>query len=214
MKTLLQTASVALALGVAAVLSARGLPRVDKTRPVPPPAIDAAPGAATSEVAVLAGGCFWGVQGVTSTSKGVTSAVSGYAGGEPGDGALRAVGRGDTGHAEGGADHLRPAPGQLRHAAADLLLGRARSDRAEPPGPGRRAAVPVDDLPDRAPSRRGSPRPTSRSSTRPTSSTRRSSRRSSPIGRSTPAEDYHQDYLTLHPSSPTSPSTICPRSRR
>ena len=37
--------------------------------------------AATSEVAVLAGGCFWGVQGVFQRVDGVTSAVSGCAGG-------------------------------------------------------------------------------------------------------------------------------------
>src|SRR5579871_3026225 len=53
-------------------------------RAVPAPAVDepAAPGGPTSEVAVLAGGCFWGVQGVFQHVVGVTNAVSGYAGGE------------------------------------------------------------------------------------------------------------------------------------
>ena len=43
---------------------------------------------ATSETVVLAGGCFWGVQGVFQHVQGVTSAVSGYAGGEKNDGAV------------------------------------------------------------------------------------------------------------------------------
>ena len=41
-----------------------------------------AAGQATSAVVVLAGGCFWGVQGVFQHVKGVTNAVSGYAGGD------------------------------------------------------------------------------------------------------------------------------------
>ncbi len=50
--------------------------------------------------AVLAGGCFWGVQGVFQHVKGVTSAVSGYAGGERSTARYEAVGSGLTGHAE------------------------------------------------------------------------------------------------------------------
>src|ERR1700687_6141783 len=48
---------------------------------VPAPALDEAPGQAQTEVAVLAGGCFWGVQGVFQHVTGVTQAVSEYAGG-------------------------------------------------------------------------------------------------------------------------------------
>ena len=52
-------------------------------RPIPAPAIDAQPaGGAATGVAILAGGCFWGVQGVFQHVDGVTNAVSGYAGGE------------------------------------------------------------------------------------------------------------------------------------
>jgi peptide-methionine (S)-S-oxide reductase len=58
-----------------------------------------APGA-TSEVAVLAGGCFWGVQGVFQHVKGVTSAVSGYDGGNNETAHYQMVGTGTTGHAE------------------------------------------------------------------------------------------------------------------
>jgi peptide-methionine (S)-S-oxide reductase len=49
---------------------------------------------------VLAGGCFWGVQGVFQHVKGVTSAVSGYTGGEKGTAEYETVSTGSTGHAE------------------------------------------------------------------------------------------------------------------
>jgi peptide-methionine (S)-S-oxide reductase len=55
---------------------------------------------AETETAVLAGGCFWGVQGVFQHVKGVKSAVSGYAGGEKDTAVYQVVGRGTTGHAE------------------------------------------------------------------------------------------------------------------
>jgi len=70
---------------------------------VPAPAIDeqaASDGQATAETAVLAGGCFWGVQGVFQHVSGVTSAVSGYAGGEKNTAHYEMVGSGRTGHAE------------------------------------------------------------------------------------------------------------------
>src|SRR5215471_17961632 len=67
---------------------------------IPAPVIDEPAGAQTSEVAVLAGGCFWGVQGVFQHVKGVTKAVSGYAGGEKRTAHYEMVGRGSTGHAE------------------------------------------------------------------------------------------------------------------
>jgi len=71
---------------------------------IPEPAIDeqaeASAQAAGSEVAVLAGGCFWGVQGVFQHVNGVTTAVSGYAGGERKTARYEVVGSGRTGHAE------------------------------------------------------------------------------------------------------------------
>lgn len=67
---------------------------------VPPPAMDEPAGEVTSEVAVLAGGCFWGVQGVFQHVKGVTSAVSGYAGGTADTADYHTVSTGSTGHAE------------------------------------------------------------------------------------------------------------------
>jgi peptide-methionine (S)-S-oxide reductase len=69
-------------------------------RTIPAPAIDEQAGEGASEVAVLAGGCFWGVQGVFQHVDGVTNAVSGYAGGEQKTAHYEMVGSGRTGHAE------------------------------------------------------------------------------------------------------------------
>lgn len=54
----------------------------------------------TPESIVLAGGCFWGVQGVFQHVKGVKTAVSGYAGGNQENAHYHAVSSGLTGHAE------------------------------------------------------------------------------------------------------------------
>ncbi len=54
----------------------------------------------TTETATFAGGCFWGVQAVFQHVKGVTRAVSGYAGGAASTAHYEIVGTGQTGHAE------------------------------------------------------------------------------------------------------------------
>jgi peptide-methionine (S)-S-oxide reductase len=67
----------------------------------PPPVTDSplAP-AKGSEKAVLAGGCFWGMEGVFERVKGVTKVVSGFAGGEASTAHYETVSTGTTGHAE------------------------------------------------------------------------------------------------------------------
>jgi peptide-methionine (S)-S-oxide reductase len=66
---------------------------------IPPPDMDPAESGSTA-TAVFAGGCFWGVQGVFQRVKGVTNAVSGYAGGSAETATYDLTSRGDTGHAE------------------------------------------------------------------------------------------------------------------
>jgi len=94
----------ALAFTAAAVLAFVGLtpaaPRAEKARAIPAPVADEPAGATTSEVVVLAGGCFWGVQGVYQHLNGVVSAVSGYTGGEKNTADYQRVSTGTTGHAE------------------------------------------------------------------------------------------------------------------
>jgi peptide-methionine (S)-S-oxide reductase len=71
------------------------------TIPVPNPALDTP--VATSkgtQTAVVAGGCFWGIQAVFQHVKGVISATSGYSGGAANTAEYELVSNGDTGHAE------------------------------------------------------------------------------------------------------------------
>ena len=72
----------------------------EEAHKVPPPALDETAPAAGSEVAVVAGGCFWGVQGVFQHVDGVVSAVSGYDGGAASTAHYDMTSQGDTGHAE------------------------------------------------------------------------------------------------------------------
>ncbi len=65
----------------------------------PQPAKDL-PASGKAAIAVLAGGCFWGVEAVFDHLKGVTSAVSGYAGGTKSTAVYEVVSSGRTGHAE------------------------------------------------------------------------------------------------------------------
>jgi peptide-methionine (S)-S-oxide reductase len=64
------------------------------------PAAEAPAGAPDAGVAVLAGGCFWGVQGVFQHVRGVKRVESGYAGGARDTAQYERVSDGDTGHAE------------------------------------------------------------------------------------------------------------------
>lgn len=66
---------------------------------IPPPARDLTE-SGSSATAVFAGGCFWGVQGVFQRVQGVRNAVSGYAGGAAETATYDQTTRGDTGHAE------------------------------------------------------------------------------------------------------------------
>jgi peptide-methionine (S)-S-oxide reductase len=69
--------------------------------PLPGPAVDAAKTAAPGkQTAVVAGGCFWGIQAVFQHVKGVKSATSGYSGGDAKTAEYEVVSTGETGHAE------------------------------------------------------------------------------------------------------------------
>ena len=69
--------------------------------PIPNPSVDAALAPAKAQAtAVLAGGCFWGVEGVFERVKGVSDVVSGFAGGDKSTANYDTVSTGQTGHAE------------------------------------------------------------------------------------------------------------------
>jgi peptide-methionine (S)-S-oxide reductase len=104
MRRLLRTASpvlLAAALLALVLIGMQAVPSAaEEARAIPAPTLDEPAGQATSEVAVFAGGCFWGVQGVFQHVEGVTSAVSGYTGGDKATAEYETVSTGSTGHAE------------------------------------------------------------------------------------------------------------------
>lgn len=91
---------VAAALLVAGSALYTRLASAESAHLMPAPVVDEHVVRPTLETAVFAGGCFWGVQGVFQHVKGITNAVSGYAGGTKRTADYDAVSTGATGHAE------------------------------------------------------------------------------------------------------------------
>lgn len=91
---------LAMVPAAALLVLANGSSAVEEAVVIPAPAVDLPASGAKTATAVFAGGCFWGVQGVFQHMKGVTKAVSGYAGGKADDATYEAVSSGSTGHAE------------------------------------------------------------------------------------------------------------------
>ncbi|KZC34669.1 MULTISPECIES: peptide-methionine (S)-S-oxide reductase MsrA [Rhodanobacter] len=77
---------------------------------LPAPTVDTPETAAHGEqVAVLAGGCFWGVEAVFEHVRGVNEVIAGYSGGDADTAHYDEVSAGDTGHAESVQVHFDPA---------------------------------------------------------------------------------------------------------
>jgi peptide-methionine (S)-S-oxide reductase len=92
------------AVALAVTLPLAAIARRSDSHPVSIPAptttTDATMGPRSLQTIVLAGGCFWGVEAVYEHLKGVTEAVSGYAGGTKATADYETVSTGSTGHAE------------------------------------------------------------------------------------------------------------------
>jgi peptide-methionine (S)-S-oxide reductase len=86
--------------GMVALAAAASVTAKEAMRVVPAPAQDVAIGGPGLQTTVFAGGCFWGIQGVFQHVKGVTQAISGYAGGTVANPDYEQVSSGETGHAE------------------------------------------------------------------------------------------------------------------
>ncbi|HEX7970994.1 MAG TPA: peptide-methionine (S)-S-oxide reductase MsrA [Thiobacillus sp.] len=94
-------AALAPALGIALTIMSTGCSSSSADTPLPDPAVDTPLVKADGlQTAVLAGGCFWGMEGVFERVKGVTQVVSGYAGGQADTARYEQVSSGRTGHAE------------------------------------------------------------------------------------------------------------------
>src|SRR5262245_41363375 len=99
---------------------------------IPPPAAEAPAQNAGLETAVLAGGCFWGIQAVYQHTKGVKNAVSGYAGGTQKDAVYETVSSGRTAHAEVVQGNFDPKQGSYGKSLQILF-----SVGQDPPHPNR-----------------------------------------------------------------------------
>jgi len=98
-KTLLYSILAPVALAAALLWFARGA-AAEAPVAVPPPALDNHRDPGRLQTAVLAGGCFWGLQGVFEHVRGVHEVLAGYAGGVRATARYDEVGTGRTGHAE------------------------------------------------------------------------------------------------------------------
>ena len=87
------------AAGVAALALSWTTASAERVVPIPAAQIDVAPGSGR-QVAVLAGGCFWGMEAVFERMKGVIDVTSGFAGGTAGSANYAAVSTETTRHAE------------------------------------------------------------------------------------------------------------------
>jgi peptide-methionine (S)-S-oxide reductase len=125
-----------LAVGVLGVVLWRTLP-VGAAAPVmlEPPSIDNPKAPGPAQTAVLAGGCFWGVQGVFEHVRGVRSVIAGYAGGDAATARYESVSSGTTGHAESVKIVFDPAEisyGQLLQIAFSVVHDPTQLDRQGP----------------------------------------------------------------------------------
>ena len=163
---------------------------------VPAPAVDNALARAPGEeTAVFAGGCFWGIQAVYQHVKGGSLPFPGYAGGHVGTPSYEEVSSGTTGH----ADRCVSSSTRRRFLTARpprLFRSRPRSDAAQSAGARRRNAVSLRDLLHRTVHRRGLRLYLEQLGKRRSSAGRSSGFRHRTF---TVAEDYHQNYATLHP---------------
>jgi peptide-methionine (S)-S-oxide reductase len=152
------------------------------------------------KTAVFAGGCFWGVEAVFSHTKGVTSAVSGYAGGTVANPSYEQVSGGDTGHAE--AVRVTYDPTVVRY---DQLLRVLFSVVADPTLKNRQG-------PDAGTQYRAAIFPLN-AEQRQVATSYLAQMRSSGVwerpivveiesGRFYPAEEYHQDFARKNPTHP------------
>lgn len=167
---------------------------------IPAPAADAAPGGGV-QTAVLAGGCFWGVQGVFQHTAGVVNAVSGYAGGTKATADYHTVSSGTTGHAESVEVKFDPKTisyGKILQIFFSVVHDPTQLNRQGPDtGPQYRSAIfTTSDEQRKIAEAYIKQLNDAHVFKRPIVT------KISALDGFFPAEAYHQDYLTLHPNQP------------
>jgi methionine-S-sulfoxide reductase len=200
----LSSAGLALAI-LAGALSVNACGSEEAVK-IPAPAFDqpssektGTPG--TLHTAVVAGGCFWGVQGVYQHLKGVKSVLSGYAGGDGSRADYESVSAGDSGHAESVQIVYDPAQvtyGEILQVFFSVVHDPTQLNRQGPDtGTQYRSAIfyTSDTQKKIAESYIAQ---LDKAGVYP----RRIVTRVDPMKRFYEAESYHQDYLLEHPSNP------------
>ena len=167
---------------------------------IPAPAVDvqASDGIQT---AVLAGGCFWGVQGVFQHTLGVVNAVSGYAGGSKTTADYTMVSTGTTGHAE--SVQIKYDPNKISYGKILQIFFSVAHDptqlNRQGPDSGtqyRSAIFTTSDEQRKVADAYVAQLNAAKTYKKPIVT------KISPLEGFFPAEAYHQDYLTLHPTQP------------
>ncbi len=191
----LLAATAALTLGFAAPSRA-----AEEAVVIPAPAIDAAPATGT-QTAVIAGGCFWGVQGVFQHTAGVINAVSGYAGGTKATADYQTVSTGRTGHAESVEIKFDPKKisyGKILQIYFSVAHDPTQLNRQGPDtGPQYRSAIfTTSDEQKKVAEAYIAQLNAAKVFSKPIVT------KVGPLEAFYAAEAYHQDYLTLHPNQP------------
>jgi len=190
------------AAGLAMLMSVFAGPSraAEDTVVIPPPAADL-PAMDGPQTAVIAGGCFWGVQGVFQHVKGVTNAVSGYAGGSKENANYPASGTGTTGHAESVQVTFDPklvSYGKLLQIYFSVAHDPTQKNRQGPDsGTQYRSTIfAQNDAQKKVADAYIAQLDAAKVFKKPIATTIETGKTFYP------AEDYHQDYLTLHPYQP------------
>jgi peptide-methionine (S)-S-oxide reductase len=187
-----------LALPIVALISQTGVVgAAEEAVSIPAPMVDARETGALA-TAVVAGGCFWGVQAVFQHVEGVESAVSGYAGGTVANPDYHTVSDGVTGHAESVEVKYDPAKvsyGQLLQIFFSVAHDPTQLNRQGPDtGTQYRSAIYFTD-PEQQKAAEAYIAQLDAAGAFPSPIVTEVK----PLDVFYPAEDYHQDYATLHP---------------
>ncbi len=157
--------------------------------------------APTEQTAVFAGGCFWGVDALFKHVKGVSDVVSGYAGGGAATAHYELVGNGNTGHAESVIVRFNPAQvsyQQLLQVFFSVAHDPTQLNRQGPDyGSQYRSAIFYNSAEQLQEAQRYIRKLTAeRAFSAPIVT------QVVPLQQFYPAEDYHQNFLALHPTKP------------